>query len=92
MTTATKTVADLMTGQDLLDLVRWDGESNFLALKRMPSGRIDLIDFGCEDTGSDLSDSTTDELMAQVREWLRCVECPEGDVEEAIEQAEAAIS
>lgn len=60
---------------EILMLIECSGDAptQFLALSRKPSGRIDLVDLGCNDTGSDLSDSSVEELREQAREWLRCI-------------------
>lgn len=94
MKTATKTtVAQLMTGRSELTLVRWDVEhGGHLSLVRHADGRIDMVDQGCNDTGTDCSDRTTDQLMAEVRNWLNCIEADDEDTRDAIEQAEAAIA
>jgi hypothetical protein len=63
------------TDEDEYRLVEFEGDTpnQFLGLHRFEDGRIDLIDLGCSDTGSDISDSTVDELRQMAREWLTCI-------------------
>ena len=55
-----------------LKLITCEGEepTQFLGLSRKPDGRLDLVDLGCSDTGSDLRDCTIEELQQMAREWM----------------------
>ena len=73
-------------------LIKFSGDEpkNFLALKRQYDNRIDLIDLGCGDTGSDLRDSSIDELRGMASDWLRCILSGCGAEEREEIEAEAA--
>ena len=92
MKTNRKTVADAMKGHKDLTLVRWDSGSNHLTLTRQADGRIDLVDGNCHDTGTDCSGWAMGRLMAEVKNWLRCVEADEIETRMGLEQATSAIS
>lgn len=66
-------------GEDEIRIVECSGDSpvQFLALKRI-DGRIDLIDLNCANTGSNLSESTIEELRQMALEWLNAImsNCP----------------
>ena len=65
-------------------------EDQFLALKRQKDGRIDLVDYGCDDTGTDVSNWTYEQLEAEIGNWLNCIEASEEDKELAWEQVARA--
>jgi hypothetical protein len=73
-----------------LRLITFHGfDSQFLELRRMKDGRIDLLDYGCSDTGDDLRNISVRELRKMVLRWARIMidDCPieeRGELEEQI--------
>jgi hypothetical protein len=81
-----KTVNELLAANDdWLYLVRFENDQ-YLALKRQDDGRIDLVDIGCDDTGSDLSNWTIEQLETEISNWLNCIEATPEEKEDAFEQ------
>jgi hypothetical protein len=56
-----------------LDLVSFGQGKNFLRLIRQPDGRIDLVDYNCDDTGSDLGDDDVSTLKSHIEAWLAVI-------------------
>ena len=87
MKTQTKTVKAIFNSREIdgwLYLIKFDDQ--YLALKRQADGRVDLVDFGCDDTGTDASDWSYDQLEKQITNWLDCIEASAEDKELAWEQ------
>jgi hypothetical protein len=87
-----KTVQQLFNASEIdgwLYLIRFDNDQ-FLALKRQKDGRIDLVDVGCDNTGSDLSGWSYEQLETEISNWLNCIEASEQDKESAWEQVARA--
>jgi hypothetical protein len=74
---------------DFVYLINFDNDQ-YLALKYQKDGRIDLVDFGCDDTGTDLSDWSYDQLEKEIGNWLNCIEASEDDKSDAWEQVARA--
>jgi hypothetical protein len=85
-----KTVKELLKDRgddEWLYLVNFDNEQ-FLALTRQKDGRIDLVDYGCSNTGSDFSNCSLEELEVQIAGWLNCIETTDEEKALAWEQYE----
>lgn len=78
------TTGQLLGTETQMDLVKFDGGQH-LTLVRHEDGRIDLVDSGCSDTGTNLSRWGMRKLRAEIRNWLNCIECDEDEVNKAME-------
>jgi len=87
------TIAELMTGQDEMLICGPGFPEQSLGLRRI-GDRIDLVDLVCNDTGSDLSSWTTDELAAEIENWIVCVtgDCAPDQIDDAREDLRNSVS